>query len=66
MKTEDVLLNVKEIFDKKKASYSPADIARARYACKIFVENMIELRKLCNQEGNGEAVIELPRGEQDD
>jgi hypothetical protein len=38
MKTEDVTLNIKEIFDQKNLEYTPADVARMRYCCRSLVE----------------------------
>ena len=49
MKTEDIQLDIKSIFDRKKIVYGPADVARMRYLCTVFVENMIELYKVCNE-----------------
>ncbi|MFA6073049.1 MAG: hypothetical protein WC758_02980 [Candidatus Woesearchaeota archaeon] len=45
MKTEDVLLDIKEIFDQKGTAYTPQDIARMRYACRSFVEFVAEWLK---------------------
>jgi len=45
MKTEDVPLNIKEIFDKKKVAYSKYDVARMRYLCKTFVEFIVDMEK---------------------
>ncbi len=47
MKTEDVELNIKEIFERKKVAYNSSDIARMRYLCKQFVEYVIENQKEC-------------------
>lgn len=43
MKTEDVNLDIKRVFDRKKAKYTPYDIARMRYLCRIFVEFVLEM-----------------------
>lgn len=45
MKTEDVELNVKEIFDKKRVTYTSYDIARARWVCRQIIEFLIEWEK---------------------
>ena len=50
MKTEDLPLNIKEIFEKKGEKYSPEDIARARHVCRTVVENVIALLKRCVDE----------------
>lgn len=67
MKTENVLLDIKEIFDRSRITYTPADVARMRYLCKIFVENMIKLRELCDNqaEGNGKMEEGNMRGQTD-
>jgi len=56
MKTEDVQLDIKPIFDRKKISYIPADVARMRYLCTLFVENILELNRIRKDEikDNGE------------
>jgi len=45
VKTEDVKLDIKSIFDKKKIDYSRYDVARMRYLCKTFVEFVVEMEK---------------------
>lgn len=45
MKTEDIKLDIKKIFEKKKVKYHKHDIARMRYLCKNFVEYVIEYQK---------------------
>ena len=45
MKTEDAPLDVKEIFQKKMAEYTPHDIARMRYLCRTFVEFVLDMGK---------------------
>lgn len=45
MKTEDVELNVKEIFEKKKIPYQPADVAQARYIAKEVICYLLELER---------------------
>jgi len=45
MNTQDVPLNIKEIFDRKKVNYHKHDVARMRYLCKQFVEYVIEYGK---------------------
>ena len=45
MKTEDVPLDVKQIFERKKVTYSGRDIARMRYLCREFVEFILEMGK---------------------
>ena len=45
MKTEDIKLDVKEIFDRKKVDYSKFDVARMRYLCKTFVEFVLEAQR---------------------
>jgi len=42
MKTEEVPLNIKRIFDQKRMRYHRQDVARMRYLCKQFVEYMLE------------------------
>ncbi len=46
MLTEDLKLDVKEIFVKKKVPFTGADVARARYACAQILEFLIEYEKL--------------------
>ena len=58
MKTEDIQLDIKTIFDRKKISYNPADVARMRYLCTIFIENMIELHKVCSNENQHNKKME--------
>jgi hypothetical protein len=45
MKTEDMPLNIKKIFDRKKVKYSKYDVARMRYLCKTFVEFVVDAQK---------------------
>lgn len=45
MKTEDVPLNIKQIFDRKKVNYSKYDVARMRYLAKTFVEFVVDTQK---------------------
>ncbi len=45
MRTEDLPLDIKGIFDQKKLRYKPQDIARMRYACRCFVEFVAEWLK---------------------
>lgn len=45
MKTEDVKLDVKQIFDRKKVQYNCYDIARMRYLCRTLVEFVLEKEK---------------------
>ncbi len=45
MRTEDVPLDIKEIFERKKVVYKPSDVARVRYMCRQFVEHVIECQK---------------------
>ena len=45
MKTEDLKLDVKEIFDRKKIKYHKHDIARMRYLCKTFIEFVVDMKK---------------------
>lgn len=45
MKTEDIKLDIKEIFERKKMSYHKHDIARMRYLCQCFIEYIIEYQK---------------------
>ena len=45
MKTENVLLNIKEIFDKKKVKYHKHDIALMRYLCKQFIAYVLESQR---------------------
>jgi len=42
MKTEDVKLDIKEIFERKKKEYSRFDVARMRYLCKTFIEFILD------------------------
>ena len=45
MRTEDVKLDIKEIFDRKKVQYGRFDVARMRYLCKTFVEFVLDTGK---------------------
>ena len=45
MNTQDVPLNIKEIFDRKKTNYHKHDVARMRYLCKHFIEFVLECEK---------------------
>ena len=45
MRTEDVPLDIKGIFERKKVSYHKFDIARMRNLCKIFIEYILEYEK---------------------
>ena len=45
MKTEDLPLDVKRIFERKNVPHTPQDIARMRYLCKTFVEFVLETKK---------------------
>lgn len=45
MNTENVPLNIKEIFDKKQVSYHKHDVAHMRYLCKQFVEYVLDSQK---------------------
>ncbi len=58
MKTEDIQLDIKSIFDRKRISYNPADVARMRYLCRIFVENIIELNQVCRNERKNNEEME--------
>jgi len=42
VKTEDVLLDVKEIFRKRKVIYHQHDVAHARHVCRQIIEYIIE------------------------
>lgn len=45
MRTEDVQLDIKGIFERKKVPHCSYDVARMRYLCKQFVEFILELEK---------------------
>ncbi|KKK83787.1 hypothetical protein LCGC14_2789870 [marine sediment metagenome] len=45
MRTENVWLNVREIFDRKGMPYHKHDVAQMRYLCRQFVEYMIEVQR---------------------
>lgn len=45
MRTEDLPLYIKEIFDRKKVKYNKFDVARMRYLCKTFVEFVVTLNE---------------------
>ena len=45
MRTENVWLNVREIFDRKGIPYHKHDVAQMRYLCKTFVEYMLEVQR---------------------
>jgi len=45
MNTEDVPLNIKEIFDKKRILYHPHDIAQMRYLCRKFIDFLLECER---------------------
>ena len=45
MKTEDLPLNIKEIFERKKAEFNKYDVARMRYLCKTFIGFIIDLER---------------------
>ena len=45
MRTEDVPLSIKQIFDRKKVKYSKYDVAKMRYLCKTFVEFVVDTQK---------------------
>ena len=58
MKTEDVQLDIKAIFERKRLVYTPADVARMRHLCRIFVENIIELGKPCYNQKKDNGTME--------
>ena len=45
MNTEDIQLDIKQIFQRKREVFTPQDVARMRYLCRIFVETMIEFQR---------------------
>ena len=45
MRTEDVELDVKERFIKKRIPIEPAEVAMARNLAKEFVDYLLEIRK---------------------
>ena len=38
-------LDIKSIFERKKVEFIPSDIARMRFLCRIFVENVIDFQR---------------------
>lgn len=45
MRIEDIPLEIKPIFERKKMEYEASDIARIRYICKELVEYLIDLQR---------------------
>lgn len=45
MKTENLPLDIKQIFDRKKVKYTKYDIAGMRYLAKNFIEYLLECQK---------------------
>lgn len=51
MKTEDMPLDIKGIFDRKGIKYEAFDIAMMRYMCRKYVEFVLDTQKQRDKHG---------------